>query len=59
MSDRAHDFLNDWLGKHVGALPSVERVVASVRLAAQYRQDAVTAGIPLEEIREAVRRDLI
>lgn len=59
MSDRARDFMNDWLGKHIGALPAVERVAASVRLTAQCRQDATTAGIPLQEIRDAVGGDLI
>lgn len=59
MSDRARDFLNDWLGKHIAALPPVERVAASVRLALQCRQDATTAGIPLQEIRDAAAGDLI
>lgn len=59
MSDRARDFLNDWLGKHIAALPAVERLAASVRLAVQCRQDATTAGIPLQEIRDAAAGDLI
>ncbi|MGH6671170.1 MAG: hypothetical protein ACRECV_04225 [Xanthobacteraceae bacterium] len=59
MSDRARFFLNDWLGKYIGPLPAVERVAASVRLAGQCRVDAVTAGVPLQEIRDAVGGDLI
>ena len=59
MSDRARHFLNDWLGEHIGVLPDVERVAASVRLAAQCRRDAAIAGIPLQEIRDAVGGDLI
>jgi hypothetical protein len=59
MSDRAHDFLNDWLGRHIQPLKAVERVPASVRLALQCRKDAVTAGIQLQEIRDAVGGDLI
>ncbi|MGA8818903.1 MAG: hypothetical protein WB624_16520 [Xanthobacteraceae bacterium] len=59
MSDRARDFMNDWLGNHVGALPAVERVAASVRLALQCRRDATAAGIPLQEIREAAGGDVI
>jgi hypothetical protein len=51
--------MNDWLGKHVGALPAIERVAASVRLTARCRQDATTAGIPLQEIRDAVGGNLI
>lgn len=59
MTDRAGDFLNAWLGKHIGPLPAVERLAAAVRLAGKCRQDAVTAGIPLQEIRDAVGGDLI
>jgi hypothetical protein len=59
MSDRAHLFLDGWFGKHIGPLPAVKRLGASVRLATQCRQDAVAAGIPLQEIRDAVGGDLI
>jgi hypothetical protein len=59
MSNRARDFLNDWLGRNIQPLMAVERVAASVRLATQCRRDAVTAGIPLQEIRDAVGGDLI
>ena len=59
MSDRGRHFLNDWLGKHIAALPAIERVAASVRLAVQCRRDAVTAGIPLQDIRDAAGGDLI
>jgi hypothetical protein len=59
MSNRARDFLNDWFGKHIEALPAIERMAVSVRLAGKCRQDAITAGIPLQEIRDAVGGDLI
>jgi hypothetical protein len=59
MSDRARHFLNDWFGRHIEPLPAIERLAASVRLAARCRRDATTAGIPLQEIREAVGGDLI
>jgi hypothetical protein len=59
MSDRAHQFLNDWFGNHIGPLPAVERLAASVRLAVKCRQDATAAGISLQEIRDAVGGDLI
>ena len=59
MSDRARHFMNDWLGEHVGALPAVERVAASVRLTVQCRLDATAAGIPLQEIRDEAGGDLI
>jgi hypothetical protein len=59
VSDRASHFLNDWFGKHIGPLPAVERLAASVRLTAKCRQDAITAGVPLQEVRDAVGGDLI
>jgi len=59
MSERAGLFLNDWFGKHIRPLPAVQRLAASVRLATQCRQDAVAAGVPLQEIRDAVGGDLI
>jgi hypothetical protein len=59
MSDRARHFLNEWLGEHIGPLPAVERLAASARLAVQCRHDATAAGIPLQEIRDAVGGDLI
>ena len=59
MSDRARDFLSDWLCSHIEPLPPVKRVAASVRLAAQCRRDATANGIPLQEIRDAVGGDLI
>jgi hypothetical protein len=59
MSDRAGDFLIDWFGQHVRALPSVQRVAEAVRLATDCRKAAVAAGIPLQEIRDAAGGDLI
>jgi hypothetical protein len=59
MSDRAHQFLNDWFGGHIGPLPAVERLAAAARLAVQCRRDATAAGIPLQEIRDAAGGDLI
>jgi hypothetical protein len=59
VSDRARQFLNDWFGEHIGPLPPVERLAASVRLATKCRHDANAAGIPLQEIRDDVGGDLI
>jgi hypothetical protein len=59
MSDRARLFLDDWFGKHIGPLPPVKRLAASVRMATQCRLDAVASSIPLQEIRDAVGGDLI
>ena len=59
MSERAGDFLIHWLARHVQALPSVQRLAETVRLATECRRDAVAAGIPLQEIRDAAGGDLI
>ena len=54
MSNRAREFLLEWLEEHIRPLPTVKRLAASVRLAAQCRQDATAAHIPLQEIRDVV-----
>lgn len=59
MSDRAGDFLIHWFAQHVQALPPVQRLAEAVRLATDCRRDAVAAGIPLQEIRDAAGGDLI
>jgi hypothetical protein len=59
MSDRAGDFLICWFAQHVQALPPVQRLAEAVRLATECRKDAVAAGIPLQEIRDAAGGDLI
>ncbi len=59
MSDRADDFLILWFAQHVKALPAVLRLAEAVRLATDCRKDAVAAGIPLQEIRDAAGGDLI
>ncbi len=59
MSDRADDFLMLWFAQHVKALPAVLRLAEAVRLATDCRKDAVAAGIPLQEIRDAAGGDLI
>lgn len=59
MSDRADDFLIRWFAHHVQALPPVQRLAEAVRLATDCRKDAVAAGIPLQEIRDAAGGDLI
>ena len=59
MSDRAGEFLIHWFVEHVQALPPVQRLAEAVRLATHCRKDAVAAGIPLQEIRDAAGGDLI
>lgn len=59
MSNRAHEFLVDWLDQHIRPLPAVKRLAASARLAAQCRLDATAADIPLQEIRDVAGGDFI
>lgn len=59
MSDRAREFLSRWFSEHVEALPAVQRLAEAVRLATKCREDAIRAGIPLEEIRDVAGGDLI
>jgi len=59
MSERARQFLDKWEADHIAAVPDVQRLREAVLLATQCRKDAVEAGIPPDEIRAAVRGDLI
>jgi hypothetical protein len=59
MSDRTGEFLTGWLTQHVRALPAVQRLAETVRLATACRRDAVAAGIDLQEIRDVAGGDLI
>lgn len=54
MSNRAREFLLEWLEEHIHPLPAVKRLAASVRHATQCRLDATAAHIPLQEIRDIV-----
>ena len=59
MSDRAREFLVNWLSVHATSLPETKRVAEAVRLATACRKDATAAGIPLQEIRHESDGDLI
>ena len=59
MSDRAREFLVNWLSGHANPLPDTRRVAEAVRLATACRKDAAAAGIPLQEIRDESDGDLI
>lgn len=59
MSNRAREFLDRWKLNHVGEVPSERRLQEIVRLVANCRADAVSAGIPPEELREAAGNSLI
>jgi hypothetical protein len=59
MTDQADEFLSGWLAQHVRALPQVQRLAETVRLATACRRDAVAAGIDLQDIRTVAGGDLI
>ena len=59
MSERAREFLDLWLSQHIKAVPEVQRLRETVRLAALCREDVIRAGIPMEELRAAAGDDLI
>ena len=59
MSDRAREFLIDWISTYVQPLSVVRRLAEAVRLATKCRADATAAGIPMQEIRDAADGDLI
>jgi len=59
MSERAREFLSNWLSEHANPLPDTRRVAEAVRLATACRKDATAAGIPLQEIRLESGGDLI
>ncbi len=59
MTDRAGEFLTGWLAQHVRAMPPVQRLAETVRLATACRRDAVAAGIDLQDIRDVAGGDLI
>ncbi len=59
MSDRAREFLVNWLSKHACPLPDVKRMAEAVRLATACRKDATAAGIPPQEVRDEAEGDLI
>jgi hypothetical protein len=59
MSERAREFLEQWLSGHVGAVADEYRMRETVRLVALCREDAIRAGIPPDELRTAAGGNLI
>ena len=59
MANRAREFLNRWEREHVGVVPEERKLRMVVQLVMKCREDAVTAGIPAEELRTAASQDLI
>jgi hypothetical protein len=59
MSERAREFLEQWLADHVGAVADEYRMRETVRLVALCREDAIRDGIPPEELRMAAGGNLI
>ena len=59
MSERARAFLDRWESDNVKGIPDTERLQQVARLAIQCRQDANRVGITAEQLRAAVKGDLI
>jgi hypothetical protein len=59
MSERAREFLDEWLFANVQAVPDVQKLREAVRLVAKCRKDAVTVGLPLQELRAVAAGDMI
>jgi hypothetical protein len=59
MSERAREFLEHWLSRHVGVVADEYRMRETVRLVALCREDAIRAGIPPDELRAAAGGNLI
>lgn len=59
MRSRAQEFLHHWEQKHVGAVPDGRKLREVVQLTARCREDAIAAGIAVEELRTAAAQGLI
>lgn len=59
MSERAREFLDQWLAGHVEPVPDIKRLRESVRLVAICREDAARAGILPAQLRLAAGGDLV
>jgi hypothetical protein len=59
MSDRAREFIDHWESEHVEAVPDAEKAGEAERLATMCREDAIRAGISVQDLEAAVGGDLI
>jgi hypothetical protein len=59
MSERAHEFLEQWKSEHVETVANSRRLQEAVRLVAMCREDAISAGIPAHELRTAAQDGMI
>jgi hypothetical protein len=59
MTHRAREFIDHWESEHVEAVPNPEKPAEAERLAAMCREDAIRAGVGVEELEAAVGGDLI
>jgi hypothetical protein len=58
MSDRAREFIDHWESEHVNAVPNAEKARDAERLAKMCREDALRAGICVQDLEAAVGGDL-
>lgn len=59
MSNRARKFLEQWKSEHVEPIADSHRLREAVRLVTKCREDAMSAGVPPQELRIAAGDDLI
>jgi hypothetical protein len=59
MSDRAREFIDHWESEHVEAVPDSEKGREAERLATMCREDAIRAGVSVQDLEAAVGGDLI
>ncbi|GGD14250.1 DUF768 domain-containing protein [Aquisalinus flavus] len=58
MSERASNFLADWIGKHVHQVPEGEREQKAEQLTEQCLEDARAQGIHADELNNATQTGL-
>jgi hypothetical protein len=54
MSDRAREFIDHWESEHVEAVSDAEKGREAERLATMCREDAIRAGISVEDSYQSV-----
>jgi hypothetical protein len=56
MSDRAREFIDHWESEHVEAVSDAEKGREAERLATMCREDAIRAGISVEDSYQSAER---
>jgi hypothetical protein len=59
MNDRAREFIDHWESENVEAVPDADKSREAERLAAMCREDAIRAGISIQDLDAAGGGDLM